>query len=147
MKISDHKVFYSILIAGALIALVLIGIGIRGNAYSVFTPSELLDSDVKDGVRVRIAGRVADKEIRYSISPFPRLVFYISDPGVKGGDGDNLLIIEYRGVKPDMFKAGRDVIIDGAMKEGVFMADRLLTQCPSKYEPAVNVEHGYKSSE
>ena len=34
-----------------------------------------------------------------------------------------------------MFTAGRDVIIDGEYKDGVLQAQKLLTQCPSKYEP------------
>jgi len=35
-----------------------------------------------------------------------------------------------------MFAAGRDVIIQGDYIGGVLKANNLVTQCPSKYEPA-----------
>ena len=36
---------------------------------------------------------------------------------------------------PDAYKVGRDVVIDGTLKDGVFTAvpDSLVTKCPSKY--------------
>ena len=43
--------------------------------------------------------------------------------------------VVYFGVKPDMFAPGRDVIIDGNLEGGTLHATKLLTQCPSKYEP------------
>ena len=45
--------------------------------------------------------------------------------------------IEYNGVIPDMFQAGRDVVVEGCLDEsGVFQADTLLTKCASKYDTA-----------
>ena len=43
--------------------------------------------------------------------------------------------VTYKKLKPDMFAAGRDVIIDGNFINGKVEALNLLTQCPSKYEP------------
>ena len=39
---------------------------------------------------------------------------------------------------PDLFKLGRDVVVDGRYAHGVFVAkrDTLVTKCPSKYAPA-----------
>jgi cytochrome c-type biogenesis protein CcmE len=44
----------------------------------------------------------------------------------------------YRGSVPDLFRAGRDVLVQGRFRDGVFMADpgSLVTKCPSKYAPA-----------
>ena len=44
--------------------------------------------------------------------------------------------VEYKGVLPDSFKPGTEVIVKGSMKktEGVFLARQLMTKCPSKYE-------------
>jgi cytochrome c-type biogenesis protein CcmE len=38
---------------------------------------------------------------------------------------------------PDLFKTGRDVVVDGRLRNGVFVAvpDTLLTKCPSKFQP------------
>jgi cytochrome c-type biogenesis protein CcmE len=42
----------------------------------------------------------------------------------------------FRGTVPDLFKSGRDVVVDGRLTNGVFVADNLVTKCPSKYAPA-----------
>lgn len=52
----------------------------------------------------------------------------------------------YQGLRPDMFSAGRDVIIDGEYRDGVVIASTLLTQCPSKYE-APSPEERYLNPE
>ena len=39
--------------------------------------------------------------------------------------------------RPDAFKAGREIVLDGTATSGVFhaKADSLVTKCPSKYTP------------
>ncbi len=45
------------------------------------------------------------------------------------------LPVVYRGPVPDLFEAGRQVVIEGRMgPDGVFEADVLMTKCASKYE-------------
>jgi len=43
--------------------------------------------------------------------------------------------VSYRGTVPDMFKVDREVAVDGALVNGVFVAkaNTLVTKCPSKY--------------
>ncbi|MDQ5820145.1 MAG: cytochrome c maturation protein CcmE [Actinomycetota bacterium] len=43
--------------------------------------------------------------------------------------------VVYRGAVPDMFRRGREVAVQGALRNGVFVAkrDTLVTKCPSKY--------------
>jgi cytochrome c-type biogenesis protein CcmE len=48
---------------------------------------------------------------------------------------EQVVPVVYQGLKPDMFAAGRDVLIDGDYVGGVIKAAKLQTQCPSKYEP------------
>jgi cytochrome c-type biogenesis protein CcmE len=45
--------------------------------------------------------------------------------------------VAYRGSVPDLFDKGRDVVVDGRLRSGVFVAvpDTLVTKCPSKYSP------------
>src|SRR5690349_13023401 len=46
------------------------------------------------------------------------------------------LQVNYRGPIPDLFAAGRDVVVEGKRDAaGVFQADVLMTKCASKYEP------------
>ena len=48
--------------------------------------------------------------------------------------------VVYRGSVPDLFKPGREVVIEGALVGGTFVGkrDTLVTKCPSKYAPAKN---------
>jgi cytochrome c-type biogenesis protein CcmE len=45
--------------------------------------------------------------------------------------------VVYHGAVPDLFKVGRDVLVKGELRDGVFVANRdsLVTKCPSKYVP------------
>ena len=45
--------------------------------------------------------------------------------------------VVYTGSVPDLFKTGREVVVDGKLHNGVFVAvpDTLVTKCPSKYTP------------
>lgn len=42
--------------------------------------------------------------------------------------------VSYHGAIPDMFECGRDVVVEGKMRDGIFQADVLMTKCASKYE-------------
>ncbi len=46
--------------------------------------------------------------------------------------------VVYHGTVPDLFGVGREVVVTGAMHNGVFVASdgTLSTKCPSKYAPA-----------
>lgn len=46
--------------------------------------------------------------------------------------------VDYRGSVPDLFKVGRHVVVEGTLRNGVFVAKpgSLVTKCPSKYAPA-----------
>lgn len=100
----------------------------------VVTPHELaLNPKDKRIERLRVAGKVsAGLPIDYQHEPITELRFGIEDPGTGGG---GLISVVYRGVRPDMFAVGRDVIMDGDYDNGIFKAASLMTQCPSKYEP------------
>ena len=46
--------------------------------------------------------------------------------------------VEFNGILPDMFAEGRDVIVEGIYEgDDRFVAETILTSCPSKYEPEV----------
>jgi cytochrome c-type biogenesis protein CcmE len=51
--------------------------------------------------------------------------------------GTTTVPVVYKGSVPDLFKTGRDVVVDGRLREGAFVAvpDTLVTKCPSKYAP------------
>lgn len=51
--------------------------------------------------------------------------------------GTTIVPVVYKGSVPDLFKTGNDVVVDGRLRNGVFIAvrDTLVTKCPSKYQP------------
>ena len=116
-------------------------------------PSELAALSPGESMqRVRVAGRVSALPINYETlredgsGSVLKLSFTLQDPPAKKGKGEPAeaeqststgptIPVVYRGVKPDMFAPGRDVIIDGNFEQGTLQATKLLTQCPSKYEP------------
>jgi cytochrome c-type biogenesis protein CcmE len=55
-----------------------------------------------------------------------------------GGAAPARIPVAYHGSVPDLFKAGRHVVVEGTLRHGVFVAKpgSLVTKCPSKYAPA-----------
>lgn len=46
------------------------------------------------------------------------------------------LVVAFRGIIPDQFQAGSNVLVEGKLADdGTFHADVLMTKCASKYEP------------
>lgn len=45
--------------------------------------------------------------------------------------------VRYTGSVPDLFKVGRHIVVDGQLRDGVFVANpgSMITKCPSKYAP------------
>ena len=46
--------------------------------------------------------------------------------------------VVYRGSVPDQFKSGADLVVQGTLRHGVFVAkrDSMITKCPDHYAPA-----------
>ena len=127
------KVFISLVIAFIVCGGALVYQATRGTSSLVLSPSEVLSKGAsRDLKRIRVGGRVVDP-ISYQTEPSMVLSFSVKNPG--GGEG--IVPVVYRGLKPDMFAAGRDVLIDGDYVGGTIQAAKLQTQCPSKYEPVV----------
>jgi cytochrome c-type biogenesis protein CcmE len=127
-----NRIFIS-LVVGALVCVGLLLFQASQTGVSdVLLPSDLAAEGVSDRARLRVAGRVAADTIAYRVEPDFLLEFSIHDPG---NETEPIIPVSYRGIKPDMFAAGRDVILDGEWTSGRFVATKLMTQCPSKYEP------------
>lgn len=61
------------------------------------------------------------------------LRFGLRDPGTTSGAA--VVTVLYRGDLSDQFRAGRDVILDGSLRNGTFVGvpGTMLTKCPSRY--------------
>ena len=56
---------------------------------------------------------------------------------VKGHPEARVTVV-YHGTVPDPYRVGREIVVTGRMRDGVFRAENgsLTTKCPSKYAPA-----------
>jgi len=82
-----------------------------------------------DNVRVRLGGKVAGGSLVLGADR-RRAEFELEGAGCR-------LPIHYAGILPDNLAEGRDVVVEGRREgDGPFQADRLLTRCASKYDPA-----------
>jgi cytochrome c-type biogenesis protein CcmE len=64
------------------------------------------------------------------------LHFVLKD--AKGRNNAARVPVRYAGTVPDLFRAGREVVVEGSLRDGTFVAKpgTLSTKCPSKYAPA-----------
>ena len=121
------------------------------SAYFMTVEEYAVDPSAHANKSLRLAGRVRDGTVDWNPATLD-LAFVIQPiPPRKGGeqagspapvaapavDGGLTLPVRYNGILPDMFAAGRDVIVEGRVESGVFHANNLLTTCPSKYEAGV----------
>ena len=103
--------------------------GFASSATYYYTVSELLEQTKSVEVtNVRVNGQVVSDSIEREAGELT-LRFIITE-------GGKSLPVIYRGVVPDAFKDGIDIVIEGHLNSaGVFQADNILTKCPSKYDP------------
>jgi cytochrome c-type biogenesis protein CcmE len=122
---SPARLVIALSIAAAL-AVFLLYTSIAGGGTPTVRPSQL--SGHKG--RVSLMGMVVGKPAGDAHAQGLR--FQLRD--VKG---TSLVPVVYRGTVPDLFRTGRDVVVDGTLRNGVFVAvpNSLVTKCPSKYQP------------
>jgi cytochrome c-type biogenesis protein CcmE len=89
-------------------------------------PSQLL-GNAKSGKSYQLTGKVAAGSVHQGHDV---LLFDVRDR-----NGTASVPVRYTGAVPDPFREGREVVVTGSLKNGVFMAkkDSLVTKCPSKF--------------
>ncbi len=124
------------LLGGALVlgtAGYLMASSIKDTAVYYLTPGELSAKTVSDptffDTGVKIGARVVPGSIRRE--PGGRQVAFAISDGAKTYN------VIYRGITPDTFTDGVDVVVEGRLaRDGTFHATTLLAKCASRYENA-----------
>jgi cytochrome c-type biogenesis protein CcmE len=95
-------------------------------------PSELIHA--APGSTYDMTGEVVKGSIRHLGGEEESLRFRVVD---REGGGEPLPVT-YTGTVPDPFRGGREIVLTGEMKNGVFVGERdtLVTKCPSKFTTA-----------
>jgi len=111
----------------AVLAVFLIYTALAGGGTPSLRPSELAGH----AGRVSLAGKVVGPVLGDAHAA-RGLRFTLRDV-----EGTATIPVVYRGSVPDLFKTTRDVVVDGRLRNGVFVAypGTLVTKCPSKYSP------------
>ena len=129
-SVSNKKIKFAI---GSLMIVVAVGYlittGISANSKFFFTVDELANQDVVyHGKGLKVKGNVVVGSIVRNPANKLDVTFVIEEK-------KSTLPVIYKGITPDMFKEGGEVVVEGILaKDGVFHASTLLTSCPSKYE-------------
>ena len=112
----------------AVLAVFLLYTSFAGGTLRAVKPSELKTASGK----VELTGIVLGPVTGDSFAP-GGLHFRLRDRS-----GIAIVRVVYTGTKPDLFKVGREVYLNGRLQNGVFVGQRdsLVTRCPSKYQPA-----------
>ncbi|MEJ7716937.1 MAG: cytochrome c maturation protein CcmE [Thermoleophilaceae bacterium] len=95
-------------------------------ATQASTPSQV-SAAAEPGRSYELTGKVVDGSVS---ERGDELRFAIRDRA-----GPQAVPVVYTGVIPDPFREGREVIVEGQMQQGTFVAERdsLVTKCPSKF--------------
>jgi cytochrome c-type biogenesis protein CcmE len=103
--------------------------GIRTTSMYYFEIDEFLARrEAHAGETLRVKGWVRQGSMRWDARSND-LAFELAQK-----DGTNPVPVAYRGIMPDMFSEGREVVVEGRYHEGALAARQIMTSCPSKYE-------------
>lgn len=91
------------------------------------TPSDLAETGVKPGQRIRLGGMVEDGSVKKG--PGTLTTFSVTDQ-IKA------VTVSYDGILPDLFREGQGVVTEGKLQEdGTFAADTVLAKHDENYMP------------
>jgi cytochrome c-type biogenesis protein CcmE len=113
----------------AALAVFVVYTALAGNGVAQLRPSTLAGHGGHVALVGAVVGRVSgDAHTRRGMR------FVLKD--VRSANPARVSVV-YRGSVPDLFKTGRDIIVDGTMHNGVFVAQpgSLVTKCPDHYAP------------
>ena len=100
-------------------------IALQDNILFFYTPSEILQKNLKQNEKVRLGGLVEENSVvRNNI----KINFTITD--LKKN-----IEVSYEGILPDLFREGQGVIVNGYLKNNIFEASEVLAKHDENYMP------------
>jgi len=116
-------------VAGAL-AIFVVYTALAGNGVANLTPSTVAGHTGHVSLVGKVVGKPQGNAYHGS-----GLRFQLKDIG--HGTPARIPVV-YHGAVPDQFKTGADLVVEGTLLNGVFVAKRgsMITKCPDHYAPA-----------
>ena len=117
----------------AVLAVFILYTSVAGAGTPQIQPSDLV-AHAQQG-NVMLVGRVVGNASGDAHSA-RGMHFVLRD--AKGKNNPVRMPVSYTGTVPDLFRQGREVVVEGSLQHGTFVAKpgTLSTKCPSKYAPA-----------
>ena len=122
-----RKRFYIIFSAFTFFCFVvgIILIALQDNILFFYSPSEILEKNLKQNEKVRLGGLVQENSVlRNDI----KINFIITDL-------KKTIEVSYEGILPDLFREGQGVIVNGYLKNNIFEASEVLAKHDENYMP------------
>lgn len=125
------KTTYKFLLGGLVIFAVLAAVSIQGlQEMTVFfhTPAEIIATPANfEDKTIRIGALVQPGSVQWDSSSL-NLSFNVTE------DSKLFIPVVYQGAKPDMFREGQGVVVEGKMQGEVFRAHQLLVKHSEEYK-------------
>jgi cytochrome c-type biogenesis protein CcmE len=114
----------------AALAIFVVYTALAGNGVANLTPSTVAGHTGHVSLVGKVVGKPQGNAYRGS-----GLRFQLKDIG--HGTPARVPVV-YHGAVPDQFKTGADLVVEGTLRNGVFVAKRgsMITKCPDHYAPA-----------
>jgi cytochrome c-type biogenesis protein CcmE len=115
----------------ALTVAVFLAVALMYTSFSASTqarePSQILSAT--PGTKTTMNGKVVPGSIKQTGDG--SMTFEVRD---RTGSGETMPV-SYTGSVPDPFRGGREIVLEGALKNGTFVGEpeSLITKCPSKF--------------
>ena len=109
------------------VSIFLILMNTKNNLIFFYTPTELLNSDIKINQKIRIGGFIKKKSL--SKNENSKVNFVITD-------NKNILNVSYVGILPDLFREGQGAVIEGVFLENnTIVATKVFAKHDENYMP------------
>lgn len=119
-------VLFIVIVSSAVVGLGITALETNMNAF--YTPTQIAEGDVPQGVRIRAGGMVVKGSVKEANDSL-FVEFTVSD-------GPNQLQVHYTGIRPDLFAEGEAALAAGMIDaNGVLQADEVLAKHDENYTP------------
>ena len=99
---------------------------IRDSVVFFHTPTEVAEKKTADDRRMRLGGLVEEGSVERGQGT--QTHFRVTDLA-------NAVPVTYTGVLPDLFREGQGVVVEGRIRDGVFVAEQVLAKHDENYMP------------
>jgi len=98
---------------------------LQDNILFFYTPSEILQKDLKQNEKVRLGGLVEENSVTRNDT---KINFTITDL-------KKTIEVTYEGLLPDLFREGQGVIVKGYLQNNIFEATEVFAKHDENYMP------------